>query len=74
MCNCQINIHNIPILNRHFEKEKMGVTITSQCAIVEGELQLPLRDLCDERVSKNTNEVAGICSNQALPHIPLYVV
>jgi hypothetical protein len=54
MRNCQKNIHNIPILNGHFEKEKMGVMITSQCAIEEGELQFPLRDLCDERVSKNT--------------------
>ena len=34
--------------------------ITSQCAIVEGELQFPLHDLCDERDSKNTYEVAGV--------------
>ena len=48
--------------------------ITSQCAIVEGEYQFTLRDLCDERVSKNTYEVAGIRSTQALQHIPWYVV
>ena len=34
--------------------------ITSQCAIVEGELQFPLRDLCDKRDSKNTYEVVGV--------------
>ena len=34
--------------------------ITSQYAIVEGELQLPLRDLCDEKDSKKTYEVAGV--------------
>ena len=34
--------------------------ITSQYAIVEGELQLPRHDLCDERYLKNTYEVAGV--------------
>ena len=34
--------------------------ITSQYALVEGELQLPLHDLCGERVLKNANEVAGV--------------
>ena len=34
--------------------------ITSQCAIVEGELHFPLHDLYDERDSKNTYEVAGV--------------
>ena len=34
--------------------------ITSQYAIGEGELQLPLRDLCDKRDSNKAYEVAGI--------------
>jgi hypothetical protein len=40
-----------------WEKE---VIITSQYALVKGELQLPIRDLCGERDSKNTYEVAGV--------------
>ena len=43
-----------------FFKGKKEVVITSQYAIVEGELQLPLRDLCDERNSNKTYEVAGV--------------
>jgi hypothetical protein len=39
---------------------KKEVMITSQYAIVEGELQLPLRDLCDERDSSKAYEVAGV--------------
>jgi hypothetical protein len=41
-------------------KWKKEVMMTSQYAIVEGELQLPLRDLCDERGSKKTYEVDGV--------------
>jgi len=44
--------------------------ITSQYAIVEGELQLPLHDLFDERDSNRPYEVAGVYSTQALPQIP----
>jgi len=43
-----------------FLKRKKEVMITSKYAIVEGELQLPLHDLCDERDSKKTSEVAGV--------------
>jgi hypothetical protein len=44
-----------------FFERKKEVMITSQYTIVEGELQLPLHDdLCDERDSKNTYEVAGV--------------
>ena len=43
-----------------FIKGKKEVMITSQYAIVEGEMQLPLHDLCDERDSKNMYEVAGV--------------
>ena len=43
-----------------FFKREKEVMITSEFAIVEGELQLPLHDLYDERDSKNTYEVAGV--------------
>jgi len=41
-----------------FKGEKDAM-ITSQYAIVEGESQLPLHDLCDERDSDKMYEVAG---------------
>jgi hypothetical protein len=43
-----------------FFKRKKEVMTISQYAIAEGELQLPLHDLCDERDSKSTYEVAGV--------------
>ena len=53
------------------KKEGNELMITSRYAIIKGELKLPLHDFCVERDSKNTSyEVAGICSTQALLHIP----
>jgi hypothetical protein len=47
------------------------VMITSQYAIVEGELQPPLRDLCDEETRKIRMRSSEFRNTQALPQIPL---
>jgi len=45
--------------------------ITFQYAIVEGELQLSLHDLCDERDSKKTYEVARVLQYASASANPL---